>query len=74
MFDAMHATVVPPGCAAIETGSHEFWTAIDELLRETQADISQILYRFEGREIDSEPGYAEEEDDWESFDEDESAS
>ncbi|GAB7323056.1 hypothetical protein MBLNU13_g05573t1 [Cladosporium sp. NU13] len=63
MFDDMHVAVVPPGCAVIEMGSLEFWTVIDEILREAQAAISQIMRRFEGREID-----AGSEEEWEDYD------
>jgi len=74
MFNDMQATVVPPGYVAIETGSLEFWTVIDEILRESQAAISQIMRRLQDQETDSGS-----EDEWEDYDgevagEDESAS
>jgi hypothetical protein len=64
MFNDMQATVVPPGYAAIETGSLEFWTVIDEILRESQAAISQIMRRLQDQEMDSGS-----EDEWEDYDE-----
>jgi hypothetical protein len=74
MYDDMQAAVVPPKCVAIETGSLEFWTVIDEILHLTQDAILQILQRPEGHDIDSDS-----EDAWEDYDgeisgEDESAS
>lgn len=74
MFDDMQAAVVPPGCAVIKMGSLEFWIVIDEILRETQAAITQILQRFEGQEIDSDSEDAWEDDDGEVSGEDESVS
>lgn len=51
LFDAKRDTVVPPlpGYEVIESGSYEFWTVVDEILRDVQSQIAFLVQRFDSR-------------------------
>ena len=51
MFDDKRDTVVPPvpSYAVIDSGSLEFWTVVNKILRDVQSQIAFIMQRFDSR-------------------------